>query len=136
LRAKHYELEQSYDDTLEALGTALDMKDAETQGHCQRVTAFTNSIAKAVSVPLNYLPILARAAFLHDIGKMAIPASILRKPGPLDNDEKQIMRPCPWRIANLGHNPRFIALWCIENTGFCFPQNAEPGRDRKAQARI
>jgi putative nucleotidyltransferase with HDIG domain len=92
LRAKHYELEQSYDDTLEALGTALDMKDAETEGHCQRVTAFTISIAKSVPVPINYLPIMARAAFLHDIGKMAIPDSILRKPGPLDNDEKTIMR--------------------------------------------
>jgi len=37
---KHVELEQSYDDTLEALGSALDLKDAETEGHCQRVTAF------------------------------------------------------------------------------------------------
>src|SRR5271166_3069719 len=86
------QLEQSYDDTLEALGSALDLKDAETEGHCQRVTAFTISIAKAVPVPLPYLPVLARAAFLHDIGKMAIPDSILRKPGPLDNDERQIMR--------------------------------------------
>ena len=85
-------LEQSYDDTLEALGSALDLKDAETEGHCQRVTAFTISIAKAVPVPADYLAVLARAAFLHDIGKMAIPDSILRKPGPLDNDEKQIMR--------------------------------------------
>lgn len=92
LRAKHFELEQSYDDTLEALGSALDLKDAETEGHCQRVTAFTISIAKAVPVPIGYLPIMARAAFLHDIGKMAIPDSILRKPGPLDDDEKQIMR--------------------------------------------
>src|SRR5438874_1581356 len=38
------QLEQSYDDTLEALGSALDLKDAETEGHCQRVTAFTISI--------------------------------------------------------------------------------------------
>ncbi len=86
------QLEQSYDDTLEALGSALDLKDAETEGHCQRVTAFTISIAKAVPVPLPYLPVLARAAFLHDIGKMAVPDRILRKPGPLDNDEKTIMR--------------------------------------------
>jgi len=86
------QLEQSYDDTLEALGSALDLKDAETEGHCQRVTAFTISIAKAVPVPHSYLAVLARAAFLHDIGKMAIPDSILRKPGPLDNDEKTIMR--------------------------------------------
>ena len=86
------QLEQSYDDTLEALGSALDLKDAETEGHCQRVTAFTISIAKAMPVPNHYLPVLARAAFLHDIGKMAIPDGILRKPGPLTDDEKQIMR--------------------------------------------
>jgi putative nucleotidyltransferase with HDIG domain len=92
LQTAFVQLEQSYDDTLEALGSALDLKDAETEGHCQRVTAFTISIAKAVPVPMLYLPILARAAFLHDIGKMAIPDMILRKPGPLDNEEKQIMR--------------------------------------------
>ncbi len=94
------QLEQSYDDTLEALGSALDLKDAETEGHCQRVTAFTISIAKSVPVPGTYLPVLARAAFLHDIGKMAIPDGILRKPGPLDNDEKQIMR----KHCEIGYN--------------------------------
>src|SRR5437667_9140243 len=92
LTAKHVELEQSYDDTLEALGSALDLKDAETEGHCQRVTAFCISIARSMPVPDQYLPILARAAFLHDIGKMAIPDSILRKPGPLDDAEKKKMR--------------------------------------------
>jgi putative nucleotidyltransferase with HDIG domain len=92
LTAKHVELEQSYDDTLEALGSALDLKDAETEGHCQRVTAFCISIARSMPVPDAYLAILARAAFLHDIGKMAIPDGILRKPGPLNDEEKQIMR--------------------------------------------
>jgi len=83
---------QANDDTVEALGSALELKDAETLGHCQRVTVFTIFIAQTVPVPMNYLPILSRAAFLHDIGKMAIPDAILRKPGPLDDDEKQIMR--------------------------------------------
>jgi putative nucleotidyltransferase with HDIG domain len=86
------QLERSYDDTLEALGSALDLKDAETEGHCQRVTAFCISIAREMPVPGPYLAILARAAFLHDIGKMAIPDSILRKPGPLDDAEKKKMR--------------------------------------------
>ena len=86
------QLEQSYDYTLEALGSALDLKEAETEGHCQRVTAFTISIARAVPVPDPYLAVLARAAFLHDIGNMAIPDSILHKPGPLTDDEKKIMR--------------------------------------------
>ena len=86
------QLEQSYDDTLEALGGALDLKDAETEGHCRRVTAFTIAIAKAMRVPPQLLPQIARAAFLHDIGKMAIPDQILRKPGPLTPEEREIMR--------------------------------------------
>src|SRR5467141_2755694 len=94
------QLEQSYDDTLEALGSAFDLEDAETEGHCQRVTAFCISIAKAMPVPDAYLAVLARAAFLHDIGKMAIPDGILRKPGPLDDTEKAIMR----RHCEIGYN--------------------------------
>jgi putative nucleotidyltransferase with HDIG domain len=86
------QLEQSYDDTLEALGGALDLKDAETEGHCRRVTAFTIAIAKEMKVDSGLLPQIARAAFLHDIGKMAIPDQILRKPGPLNPEEREIMR--------------------------------------------
>ena len=86
------QLEQSYDDTLEALGGALDLKDAETEGHCRRVTAFTIAIAKQMKVDPILLPQIARAAFLHDIGKMAIPDQILRKPGPLTDDEREVMR--------------------------------------------
>jgi putative nucleotidyltransferase with HDIG domain len=86
------QLERSYDDTLEALGGALDLKDAETEGHCKRVTAFTIAIAKAMGVEPAILPQIARAAFLHDIGKMAIPDHILRKPGPLTPEERDIMR--------------------------------------------
>ena len=86
------QLEQSYDDTLEALGSALDLKDAETEGHCQRVTAFCISIAKSMPVPNPYLHVLARAAFLHDIGKMAVPDAILRKPGKLTPDEILVMQ--------------------------------------------
>src|SRR6202045_520171 len=86
------QLERSYDDTLEALGGALDLKDAETEGHCKRVTAFTIAIAKAMNVDAALLPQIARAAFLHDIGKMAIPDLILRKPGPLTPEERDIMR--------------------------------------------
>ena len=85
-------LTQSYDDTLEALGSALELKDVETKGHSQRVTAYAISIAKTVPVSREYLEVLARAAFLHDTGKMAIPDKILRKPGPLDDSEKLIMR--------------------------------------------
>jgi putative nucleotidyltransferase with HDIG domain len=86
------DLEQSYDYTLEALGGALDAKDAETEGHCQRVTAFTITMARIMGVDKALLRHIARGAFLHDIGKMGIPDSILRKPGPLTNEEREIMR--------------------------------------------
>jgi putative nucleotidyltransferase with HDIG domain len=45
-----------------------------------------------MKVESKLLPQIARAAFLHDIGKMAIPDQILRKPGPLTPDEREIMR--------------------------------------------
>lgn len=85
-------LERSYDITLEALGDALDLKDAETEGHSKRVTAFTIAIAKAMGLSKEQISVIARGAFLHDIGKMAIPDSILRKPGALTPDEVAIMR--------------------------------------------
>jgi putative nucleotidyltransferase with HDIG domain len=94
------DLEQSYDYTLEALGGALDAKDAETEGHCQRVTAFTITIAKAMGVDKGLLRHIARGAFLHDIGKMGVPDSILRKPGPLTVEEREIMR----RHCDIGYS--------------------------------
>ena len=86
------ELEQSYDYTLEAFGGALDLKDAETEGHCHRVTSYTILIARAMDIDPAALRNIARGAFLHDIGKMGIPDSILRKPGPLTQEERQVMR--------------------------------------------
>jgi putative nucleotidyltransferase with HDIG domain len=92
LRKALAELERSYDITLEALGDALDLKDAETEGHSKRVTAFTIAIARAMQLPQDRVRIIARGAFLHDVGKMAIPDAILRKPGRLSPDEQDIMR--------------------------------------------
>ncbi|HXW92567.1 MAG TPA: HD domain-containing phosphohydrolase [Terriglobales bacterium] len=86
------ELERSYDITLEALGNALDLRDAETEGHSRRVTAFTMAIARAIGVPKDDVKVIARGAFLHDIGKMAIPDHILRKPGRLTPEEVLTMR--------------------------------------------
>jgi len=79
LRQTMADLERSYDITLEALGDALDLKDSETEGHSKGLTA-------------ERIRVIARGAFLHDIGKMAIPDAILRKSGPLSEEERSIMR--------------------------------------------
>jgi putative nucleotidyltransferase with HDIG domain len=86
------ELRRSYDITLEVLGEALDYKDRETEGHSKRVTAYTMAIASRMGVPKEAIETIARGAFLHDIGKMAIPDNILNKPGKLSDPEIAIMR--------------------------------------------
>jgi putative nucleotidyltransferase with HDIG domain len=92
LRQAMEDLEHSYDVTLEALGDALDLKDSETEGHSKRVTAYTIALARAIGIPPAEIKVIARGAFLHDIGKMAIPDEILRKPGSLSPEEQEIMR--------------------------------------------
>ncbi|MBS1821138.1 MAG: response regulator [Acidobacteria bacterium] len=92
LRATMQDLERSYDITIEAMGDALDLRDEETEGHSRRVTAYTVALARSVGVDGDHLRIIARGAFLHDIGKIATPDAILLKPGRLTADEMSIMR--------------------------------------------
>lgn len=92
LREALFELERSYDTTLEALGNALDLKDSETEGHSRRVTAYTIALARAMGLDKSDIKTIKHGAFLHDIGKMAIPDAILLKPGRLDPHEREVMR--------------------------------------------
>ena len=92
LRQAMEDLEHSYDITLEALGDALDLKDSETEGHSKRVTAYTIALARAMGISPAEIKVIARGAFLHDIGKMAIPDDILRKPAALTPEEQEVMR--------------------------------------------
>jgi len=92
LRDAMTSLERSYDITLEALGDALDLRDAETEGHSKRVTAYTIELARAIGISAAEMRVLARGAFLHDIGKIAIPDAILLKPDKLHPQETSTMR--------------------------------------------
>ncbi|PYX81511.1 MAG: two-component system response regulator [Acidobacteria bacterium] len=112
LRKAMSNLERSYDTTLEVLGDALDMKDAETEGHSKRVTAFTIAIARAMGLPADQIRVIARGAFLHDLGKMAIPDAILRKPGKLNQEEIAIMREHCYRGYQLLKRVTFLGEAC------------------------
>jgi putative nucleotidyltransferase with HDIG domain len=112
LQAAVAELKRSYDITLEALGDALDLKDAETEGHSRRVTAFTILIARAMGLPSEQIDVIARGAFLHDIGKMAIPDNILLKPGKLNDEERAIMREHCYRGYQMLKKIPFLAEAC------------------------
>ncbi|MHB1340372.1 MAG: HD-GYP domain-containing protein [Coriobacteriia bacterium] len=85
----------AYDATLEGWSRALELRDEETNGHTQRAAELTVELARSLDVPESEIPHLRRGALLHDIGKMAVPDAILRKPGPLDDDEWVVMRQHP-----------------------------------------
>jgi putative nucleotidyltransferase with HDIG domain len=92
LRSTMQDLERSYDITLEAMGDALDLRDQETEGHSKRVTAYAITLAQAMGLDSEQLRVIARGAFLHDIGKIATPDRILLKPGRLTPEEMAIMK--------------------------------------------
>lgn len=92
LEAAIQKIERNYQSTLEALGAAIDLRDQETAGHSQRVCAYSLQIARRMKFPGAQLETLRRGAYLHDIGKLGIPDSILLKPGPLTPAERKIMQ--------------------------------------------
>jgi putative nucleotidyltransferase with HDIG domain len=92
LQAALQQIERSYEDTLQALGAAIDLRDSETAGHSQRVCRYSLAIARAMNWSDQQLGSLARGAYLHDIGKLGIPDGILLKPGPLTADERTHMQ--------------------------------------------
>ena len=92
LQAAFQQIQQSYEDTLQALGTAIDLRDNETAGHSQRVCRYSLEIASAMGWQEKELGRLARGAYLHDIGKLGVPDAILLKQGPLTGEERKIMQ--------------------------------------------
>ncbi|HEV2381181.1 MAG TPA: HD domain-containing phosphohydrolase [Terriglobia bacterium] len=85
-------IEHTYDETLAALGGALELRDIETQGHSRRVTHYCLELARALHWSNDQLRVLARGSFLHDIGKIAIPDAILLKPDRLTVEETAVMQ--------------------------------------------
>ena len=85
---KMLELEEIYDTTVENLMTALDLRDVETFGHSQTVSKYCQVLARLLGITqAARLDNIRKGSLLHDIGKIAIPDSILKKPGQLTSDE-------------------------------------------------
>jgi HD-GYP domain-containing protein (c-di-GMP phosphodiesterase class II) len=89
------DLSASYDSTLDALMSALDSRDRETEGHSRRVLEYTARLAQALGLGAAEIGTIRRGALIHDIGKISIPDAILKKPGPLDHEERRIMQQHP-----------------------------------------
>lgn len=89
------EIVQAYDETLDGWSRAMDFRDKETEGHTLRVTQMTVKIAHSMGFSETQITNIRRGALLHDIGKLAVPDSILYKPDKLTDDEWAIMRKHP-----------------------------------------
>jgi cyclic di-GMP phosphodiesterase len=76
----------------QAVAGAITMRDDTTGGHVQRLAVLAVRLGQAINMPLHELETVRLGACLHDIGKIGIPDRVLLKPGPLDLEEKTLMR--------------------------------------------
>ena len=91
----------SFEVTLEGLAKALEYRDRETKNHSSRVVEMSFRLARAASLSDEDLLNIKRGALLHDIGKLAIPDSILQKPGKLTDEEWVIMKTHPAKAVEI-----------------------------------
>lgn len=136
------QVEQTYADTVDALGAAIDLRDEQTAGHSRRVCLYSIKLLKAMNGSLQQLKSLSIGAILHDIGKLGISDAILLKPGALTIDERRIMR-CHVqigydlikRIPFLADAAQIILMHHERWDGSGYPQGLK-GRDVPLGARI
>jgi len=92
--------QKSCNEAIHMLGTAGHYNDSDTGMHIWRMAAFSGALARAALWNVDDAQTLELAATMHDMGKIGIPHSILRKPGKLESDEWEIMK----RHAEIGHD--------------------------------
>jgi HD-GYP domain-containing protein (c-di-GMP phosphodiesterase class II) len=97
------EFQQAMRDLLESsvqvLIAALEAKDSETMAHSQRVSSTAVAISMEMGLPAEEIERIKLASLLHDLGQLAVPEAVLRKPGPLNAEEWEILRNHPERGA-------------------------------------
>ena len=78
-----------------SLASAIDAKDPYTKGHSTSVSRYSEALARAINLPEDEVQRIKLGALLHDVGKIGIPETVLKKPGKLEDNEWQIMKQHP-----------------------------------------
>ncbi|NCB38579.1 MAG: HD domain-containing protein [Erysipelotrichia bacterium] len=108
--ARLYEnIQKVYISTIEVLATAIDAKDPYTQGHSRRVTCYSVAIAEELNLAPKEIENIRYAGLLHDVGKIGIKDSIIRKPGRLTDEEYAIIKKHPTIGAKILRPVDFLA---------------------------
>jgi HD domain/MASE9 len=95
VREANLKLRLAHRETIAALSRSMEAKDLYTGGHTERVTAIATALARELGYCGDELEAIEIGALLHDVGKIGIPEQILRKEGPLTDEEWAIMRTHP-----------------------------------------
>jgi hypothetical protein len=95
IRLANQNLRRANKETIAALSRSMEAKDLYTGGHTERVAAVAVGIARHMGFRDDELEAIEIGALLHDIGKIGIPEHVLRKPGPLDDQEWELMKTHP-----------------------------------------
>jgi putative two-component system response regulator len=78
-----------------SLGRTVESRDRYTAGHCERLAYYAAALGEQLELPEDEILALRRGAYLHDVGKIALPDAVLNKPGPLSDDERTLMQQHP-----------------------------------------
>ena len=113
LLSSMHEVEERERETLSRLARAIEYRDSGTSAYLERMAHVAGLIAEQLGLPEDEVRAIEMAAPLHDMGKIAIPDSVLMKPGPLTEEETEVMRRHP------AHRPRIAQRQ---------PQPFHPGR--------
>lgn len=92
IHGKSEQLEHTRVEMMERLAAAAEYRDDDTSRHTRRVGDLSARIARAAGMPDEQVRVMARAAALHDLGKIGIPDALLLKPAPLTDEEERIMQ--------------------------------------------
>ncbi len=103
------QLKETYIATLKALAEATDARDSYTQGHSERVAKYAVLIAKEMLLAERQIYYLEQAALLHDIGKIAVPDTVLHKTSSLNEEEWVIMKKHPEYSQRIISNLNFLS---------------------------
>jgi HD-GYP domain-containing protein (c-di-GMP phosphodiesterase class II) len=101
LERRRRESQATFVETLGVMARTLDLRDPYTAGHSERVAAYSRAIAEELKLSVREIRLTESAALLHDLGKIAIPDSVLFKPAKLDADERRMIEVHPSIGASL-----------------------------------
>ena len=123
------QLHRVYKESLTVLANAIEARDAYTRGHVERVCAYATVIARELGWTEQELSDLEFGAILHDIGKIAVPETILSKPGKLTEDERKEIRKHPETGVSMVRDISYMALAipCIQHHHERYDGDGYPG---------